>query len=145
LEVIRTQIGRRSEMSTPLWWQFKESQYNLVGEICDHCGSVIFPPRDVCPECEAPARTPYALSGHGKVYSYATAYHAPAPFEEYVPYVVALVKLEEGPLIAAQLTDVNPKNVEIGLPVEMVTRKRLENGEAGVIMYGYKFRPSMNR
>jgi hypothetical protein len=97
----------------------------------------------VCPECDAPAKTPFSLSGRGEVYSYGTTYHAPAAFEEYVPYVVALVKLEEGPLITAQLTDVNPKDVEIGLSVEMVTRVEQEDGEAGIISYGYKFRPSL--
>jgi uncharacterized OB-fold protein len=91
----------------------------------------------------APAKTPFSFSGRGEVYSYATAYHAPAAFEEFAPYVIALVKLEEGPLIAAQLTDVNPKDVEIGLSVEVVTRKQQQDGEAGVIMYGYKFRPSV--
>jgi uncharacterized OB-fold protein len=52
-----------------------------------------------------------------------------------------LVKLAEGPLITAQLTDVSPDRVEIGMPVEMVTRKVREFGEDGIIVYGYKFRP----
>jgi len=132
-------------MPTPLYWQSKANRYNLVGEICDRCGTRLFPPRDVCPECEAPAKTPFVFSGRGKVYSYAITYNAPIAFEEYIPYVVALVKLEEGPLISAQLTDVEPENLQIGLPVEMVTRKLQESGDAGVIMYGYKFRPSLHR
>jgi uncharacterized OB-fold protein len=59
------------------------------------------------------------------------------------PYTVALVKLEEGPLITAQLTDVANDEVEIGMPVEMVTRKLRTQGEEGLIIYGYKFRPQM--
>ena len=55
---------------------------------------------------------------------------------------MALVRLEEGPLVTAQLTDVSPDEVEIGMPVEMVTRKLREFGEEGVIVYGYKFRPA---
>jgi hypothetical protein len=57
--------------------------------------------------------------------------------------MVALVKLEEGPMIAAQLTDVETDRVEIGMPVEMVTRKLSEDGRRGMIVYGYKFRPTM--
>ena len=53
---------------------------------------------------------------------------------------MALVKLEEGPLVTAQLTDVDPEEVEIGQKVEMVTRKIREDGPDGVITYGYKFR-----
>jgi uncharacterized OB-fold protein len=76
------------------------------------------------------------------VYSYSTVYQAPAGYEEFVPYTVALVELDEGPLVTAQLTDVDQDEVEIGMPVEMVTRKLREEGEDGLIVYGYKFRPA---
>jgi len=57
---------------------------------------------------------------------------------------VALVKLDEGPMITAQLTDVDNSAVEIGMPVEMVTRKMRNDGdERGLIVYGYKFRPRL--
>ena len=64
---------------------------------------------------------------------------------QYAPYAVALVKLAEGPLVTAQLTDISPDEVEIGMPVEMVTRKIREFGEDGVIVYGYKFRKPLVR
>jgi hypothetical protein len=112
----------------------------LVGERCDRCGEHLFPPRDVCPECEAPAKTPFNFSGRGEVYSYSTVYHPPAEFERDAPYTVALVRLEEGPLVTAQLTDVDAEEVHVGMPVEMVTRRMGSNGDEGVINYGYKFR-----
>jgi len=117
----------------------------LQGEVCEKCGSLIFPPRDVCPECEAPAKTPYTFSGRGEVYSYTTIYHPPAGFEEDAPYTVTLVRLEEGPMVTAQLTDVDADQVEIGMPVEMVTRRISADGEEGIITYGYKFRPVLRR
>jgi uncharacterized OB-fold protein len=86
-----------------------------------------------------------ALSGRGKVYSYTTVYDAPAGFAEFAPYPVALVKLEEGPMVTAQLTDVAPEEVSIDMPVEMVTRKLNEQGDEGVIVYSYKFRPRLAR
>lgn len=130
-------------MSIARHWRLNNQRYKLVGEVCTGCGSKIFPPRDVCPTCAQPAKTPFAFSGRGEVYSYATVYQAPAGFEEYVPYTVALVKLEEGPLLTAQLTDVDNNTVTIGMPVEMVTRKLHEEGEEGLIVYGYKFRPRL--
>jgi hypothetical protein len=54
-----------------------------------------------------------------------------------------MVRLEEGPLVTAQLTDVDGVEVSIGMPVEMVTRKIRENADNGYIVYGYKFRPRM--
>ena len=71
-------------------------------------------------------------------------YKGPSQFEEMVPYVVALVKLEEGPLVTAQITDIASNQVEIGMAVEMVTRKLIVDGEDGFIIYGYKFRPHFN-
>ena len=77
-------------------------------------------------------------------YSYTTVYSAPSGFEHTIPYTVALVQLEEGPLVTAQLTDVDDENVEIGMPVEMVTRRLRQDGdERGMLVYGYKFRPKM--
>jgi uncharacterized OB-fold protein len=50
--------------------------------------------------------------------------------------------LEEGPIITAQLTDLGDETVEIGMPVEMVTRRLRQDGdERGLLVYGYKFRP----
>ena len=129
-------------MRIPQFWRLEQQNYKLIGEICNRCGSKIFPPRDVCPECAKPAYEPYTFSGKGEVYSHTTVHNAPQGYEDYVPYAVALVKLEEGPMVTAQLTDVDPDEVKIGMPVEMVTRKIREFGEDGVIVYGYKFRPS---
>ena len=55
-----------------------------------------------------------------------------------------MIQLEEGPLVTAQLTDLDGQEVRIGLPVEMVTRKLREEGEEGQIVYGYKFRPLLS-
>jgi uncharacterized OB-fold protein len=130
-------------MSIPRNWRLQQQRYRLVGEICEKCDPRIFPPRDVCPECEAPAKTPLLFSGRGEVYSYSTVYDPPRGFEEFAPYTVALVRLEEGPMITAQLTDVDADQVSIGMPVEMVTRKMQGGGEEGAIVYGYKFRPAV--
>jgi len=111
--------------------------------VCESCGEKLFPPRDVCPVCQRPASKPFTFSGRGNVYSYSVMRRAPEGFEEFVPYTVALVKLEEGPLVTAQLTDVDNEEVKIGMEVEMVTRKLREEREDGLIIYGYKFRPQL--
>jgi uncharacterized OB-fold protein len=99
----------------------------------------------VCPECSDPAYEPFKFSGNGRVYSHSTIFQAPAGYEQFVPYTVALVELDEGPLVTAQLTDVDQDEVEIGMPVEMVTRKLREEGEDGLIVYGYKFRKTLEQ
>ncbi len=131
-------------MDIPRHWRLKKQRYALVGEVCGHCDSKIFPPRDVCPNCGEEAKVLYQFSGRGEVYSYTTVYEAPAGYEEAAPYTIAMVKLEEGPLVTAQLTDLENKKVEMGMPVEMVTRLlRSATDERGMLVYGYKFRPRL--
>lgn len=86
----------------------------------------------------------YQFSGRGEVYSHTTVYNAPAGFEDDAPYTIALVRLEEGPLITTQLTDIGDNKIEIGTPVEMVTRRLRVSGDKdrGMLVYGYKFRPA---
>ncbi|MEJ2484451.1 MAG: Zn-ribbon domain-containing OB-fold protein [Anaerolineales bacterium] len=132
-------------MDIPRHWRLRKQRYSLVGEICGHCDAKVFPPRDICPSCGEEAKTLYTFSGKGEVYSYTTVFDAPAGFEESAPYMVAMIKLDEGPLVTAQLTDLENKEVEIGMPVEMVTRKlRSATDERGLLVYGYKFRPVMH-
>ena len=131
-------------MDVPRHWRIRKQRYALVGEVCPQCDTKIFPPRDVCPECGGEAKTAYAFSGKGEVYSFTRMGNAPAGFEAQAPYTVALIKLDEGPIVTAQLTDLGEEEVQIGMPVEMVTRKlRSDGDERGILVYGYKFRPVM--
>lgn len=82
------------------------------------------------------------LSGKGIVYSFTTVQDVPAGFEDQAPYVMALVRLDEGPMVTAQMTDIDG-GIAIGDRVEMVTRKLTTDGIRGMIVYGYKFRPAM--
>ncbi len=127
-------------MDMPRHWRLKEQRYNLVGTECLVCGAKQFPSRSVCPNCHSRKVQPFTFSGQGEVYSYSTIFHAPLGYEGFVPYTVALIRLKEGPLVTAQLTDMDNDEVQVGMKVEMVTRKLREYGEDGVIVYGYKFR-----
>lgn len=132
-------------MELPRHWRVQQQRYSLVGEVCPHCEKKIFPPRDICPDCGEDARELYKFSGRGEVYSFTRVTEAPAGFQEQAPYPVAIVQLEEGPLVTAQLTDLGDEPVEIGMPVEMVTRKLRSDGQRGMLVYGYKFRPVLDK
>jgi hypothetical protein len=82
----------------------------------------------------------FAFAGTGEIYSYTIVQEAPEGYDDQAPYVVALVKLDEGPMITAQITDLDDQPLAIGDRVEMVTRKLTTEGKRGVIIYGYKFR-----
>lgn len=86
----------------------------------------------------------FTFSGYGEVYSYTVLQDPPEETVEQAPYALVMVKLDEGPMILAQLTDVD-EPITIGDRVEMVTRKLTTEGERGMIVYGYKFRKVLNR
>jgi uncharacterized protein len=91
-------------------------------------------------------REQFTFAGTGEVYSFTMLQETPEGFDEQAPYTLALVKLDEGPLVTAQLTDLDDgENVAIGDRVEMVTRKLTTEGARGMIVYGYKFRKMLPR
>ena len=134
-----------SDINLPQMWRLRDQRYRLEGAQCVSCGAKVFPAKKLCPHCKAEVFKPYIFSGSGEVYSFSTLYQAPHGFEKDLPYSVALIRLDEGPLITAQLTDIDPGEAQIGLKVEMVTRVLTYDGELGAIEYGYKFRPKLAR
>ncbi|MBN1966449.1 MAG: OB-fold domain-containing protein [Anaerolineae bacterium] len=90
------------------------------------------------------AKQPHQMGGWGTVISHTVVTDAPEGFEDQAPYTLALIKLDDGPTVLAQLTDLAGP-AEIGMTVEMVTRKLRTDGKRGIIVYGYKFRPVLER
>jgi len=132
-------------MAIPRFWREIASRYNLIGTKCGSCGIVDFPPRTVCPSCGRRSigkMQKLRLSGKGAVVTYTVIHDAPAQFEMQKPYVMAMVAMDEGVRLTSQIIDVNPGDVTIGMRVQATFRKLGQEGEAGVIHYGYKFRPA---
>ena len=123
-------------------WRQQPTNLRLVGSLCPSCGALDFPERIRCARCGAGSLENHRYSGRGEVITFTLVYEAPRGFADQVPYLAALVRLEEGPMVAAMLTDVDPEDVAVGMPVRMVTRRISADGETGPIMYGYKFSPT---
>ncbi len=129
----------------PRFWREIQSRYNLIGTKCGNCGKVDFPPRSVCPDCGRKSvgkMQSYKLGGKGTVVTYTTIYDAPSQFDMQKPYVMAIIEMDEGVRLTSQLINVKPEDVKIGMKVQATFRKLGQEGEAGVIHYGYKFRPA---
>ena len=118
-------------------WRLKSQRYRLEAVRNRETGEVHFPP----PAVTGPQHESMRLSGLGEVWSLSEIRNGMEEFGG--SYIVALVKLAEGPLVTAQLTDIEPSAARIGLPVEMVTRKLRDLGPEGLLVYGYKFRPRL--
>ncbi len=122
-------------------WRLIPHRYNLVGTECSTCREKFFPPRTLCPNCRRSGSIrEFKFSGKGEIYTYTVIHTPPEGFEYQKPYIVAIVKLDEGPHITSQIVDCSPEDVEIGKRVEKVFRKVIADGSSGIIRYGYKFR-----
>jgi len=131
-------------MTTPRYWRDNPSRYNLIGVRCGSCDRIFFPPRMVCPECHRKSigrMERIKLKGEGEVYSFSVVHDSPSQFELLKPYVVAMVRLDEGIMVTGQVIDVDPSEVSIGMRVRTTLRRLGEEGPGGVIHYGYKFIP----
>lgn len=112
-------------------------RYRLEAEKCKGCGAVHFPPRLVC-VCGSRETEPYTLPSSGKVATYSVVRVGPSDFMELVPYVVAVVELDDGTKITCQVADAAPEEVSVGTPVTLEFRRINEVGAHGIIKYGYK-------
>ncbi len=126
----------------PRFWRKIRYRYDLIGTRCNTCGRHYYPPRNFCPVCRRRSNIEEVqLSGYGRVLSYSVVHDAPVSLKMEKPYVVALIRLDEGPIITSQLA-CEPEEVQDGMRVRAVFRKYGEDGEEGIIYYGTKFAPA---
>jgi uncharacterized OB-fold protein len=95
------------------------AQGSLVIQRCASCGVLRHPPRPGCGACGSLGWDTVTSRGRGEVYSYVVHHFPPVPGFE-IPYLVALVALEEGTRIVANLEGVAPDDVKIGMSVEVM-------------------------
>lgn len=112
-------------MVTPesrFYWE-KCKQHELWMRFCNHCQQPYFYPRDVCPMCGSRDVTWRQMSGRGRIHTFAIVHRAPTPaFADDVPFVTAIVELDEGPRMMTNILmdDPTPEKLKVGMPVEVV-------------------------
>jgi hypothetical protein len=131
-----------SEFAVPFHWRKFRERYMFEGSRCEHCGEYFFPKRTSCPKCRRHGKVIHTkFSGKGRVFTYTVIRAPPEGFRIYVPYVIAIIELEEGTKVLSQIVDCAPEDVKIGMPVKTCFRKIKSEHESGLILYGFKFMP----
>ena len=103
----------------PFWAAVQERR--LIMPACEACKTVTFPPTVACPTCSHAGFTWSPVSGRGTVYSFVVYHRVYHPaFAEKVPYVVAVVDLDEGPRIISNIVGMPIAEVTCDLPVQVV-------------------------
>jgi len=85
----------------------------LLGLKCNQCGAYTAPPRKVCSKCGSEDLEIVSLSGKGEIQTFTVIYVPPEGFE--APFVVAMVKLDEGPWVMGNIEGVDPNNVTMDI------------------------------
>jgi len=134
-------------VSIPTYSRSIPQRYALVAAKCKSCGAINLPLGVNCLKCgKVLEYEPQKLSGRGKIYCFTTISRGGSPPEfsaqqSFVgSYHVAVVELDEGPRIVAQMADCRAEDLKIGLEVESTFRRIYDDD--GMIRYGIKFRPA---
>ena len=105
-----------TELSRPFWQAANDGR--LVIQRCDACGHYRWTPQILCTRCMAEPFTWTEVSGRGRVHSF-TVVHRPPTHEFKAPFVLAVVELDEGPLMLTQIVGEDRDATAIGAPVEV--------------------------
>ena len=120
---MEAQTGTRVNTVTQPYWDGVE-QGKLMLQYCPACGVYQYYARPLCAKCHTAEPDWREASGNGVLYSYSVVSRGPSPaFQAIVPYVTAIVELEEGPRMFTNIVDADPESLRVGEPVSVVFRE----------------------
>ena len=103
-------------------WFDRIDRGELTVALCGECGLRFLYPRGNCPRCGARSTKLVPASGEGVLASFVVNHRGPEGFDP--PYVLGIVRLDEGPLLTANVVNVHPAAVEVDLAVRAVFEER---------------------
>lgn len=134
-ELVRPGPRPVTRLDEEFWAHCAEER--LCFQVCESCETWRHLPRIMCARCGSVKWTWRASVGRGCLYSWTVTHQAMLPqFESEVPYVVAVVELDEGVRMVSQLRGVEKKDLEIGLPLELY----FERFEGGLVLPMFRSR-----
>jgi uncharacterized OB-fold protein len=133
---MRFDLPTIDEGTQAFWDATKQGQ--LLIRHCTACGAYHYYPRTFCPECWSDSVEWTEASGRATLYTHSTVYiNDLPPFNEQVPYVAAVVDLDEGPRMMTRVVGANADDLTIGMPLEATFEAADDDGDV-VLVY---FRP----
>ena len=115
----------------------------LIGSRCDSCGNVSFPAQTSCPRCTGTDVSEQLLAREGVLWSWTVQgfrpksppYTGPTEFE---PYPVGYVELAGEVKVESRLVDVEPGDLEIGMPMELAIVPFVPEVGDPVLMFAFR-------
>ena len=122
-------------VETAEYWS-ATAEGRLLLKRCDSCGTVIWYPRGICPDCHSTDTSWFEASGQGEIYSFTVNRRGDGPWKEAAPYVIAYVQLDEGPRVMTNIVEADLDALAIG---QRVTAVWDDTGEGSALL---RFRPA---
>ncbi|MFP3290201.1 MAG: Zn-ribbon domain-containing OB-fold protein [Nitrososphaeria archaeon] len=122
------------------YWRNRKLYTRLIGSRCKKCGAEYYPPVKVCKKCGSVEIEEKEMPKTGTIVSFTKLTEPPVDFKDYAPVYLAMIRLDNGILVLGQLADVESEEIKIGAKVMATIRKWTEDGQSGIIYYGYKFK-----
>ena len=107
------------KLTKPFWEATKRGE--LLLPLCKTCDSVFWYPREDCPRCMSPDVGWTKSGGRGRVHTFTIVRQPAHPaFLQDVPYIWAIVQLDEGPRMISNVINCPVENVYIDMPVKAI-------------------------
>src|SRR5579872_4229394 len=120
------QVPIDSDGDSRLYWE-GIARGELRIQRCDACSRPVFYPRSICPRCFSDQLSWIAASGKGTIYAYTVVHQAFGTFAGDVPFIVAIVELEEGVRMMTRIIGSPREQVTIGAPVRVTIESVAED------------------
>ena len=105
------------------------NEEKLMGVKCKDCGKLHLPPKPVCPSCGSQNLTWLNVNGVGSIEAFTIVHVPPKRLAEAAPYIVAIVRFDQGPRISGRVIGTNaPEQVQVGSRVKIEFAKE-EDGK----------------
>jgi hypothetical protein len=128
-------------MITARVWRERRQRYLNEVARCKGCGKMHYPPRLVCDGCRGREFETAKMAETGKVLTYSVIRVAPPAFAQEVPYIVAVLEMDDGTRLEAQVADIAPAEMKMGMKIRLEFRKISQQGASGIISYAHKAVP----
>jgi 3-hydroxy-3-methylglutaryl CoA synthase len=140
-DLVPAEEARRPEFRPPsitCLWRDRKSVLALYGNKCNQCGTVQYPPQRICAKCQGKDDfDDYKLSNkEGKIFTYGID---SLTSSKEAPVIFGVVDFEGGGRVMCEVTECEPSQMKIGMPVEMCFRKVSRKGSFP--NYFWKARP----
>ncbi len=129
-------------MPTPSrYWREIPQRYRFETNQCTKCDLKFFPPRLICPECGNQELEEAKIAETGKLLTFTIIRVPPHQYADQAPFAVGIAELDDGVKVTGQIVDCDFEDLKIGMRLKLEFRKVYQEGESGILCYGYKFVP----